>query len=188
MDATTNGHDRAEPAETDDDEAQGSTVFRTLGVIAVLCMAAFWIYVFANGDSIEHPDEFDDPAFVASAETICAKYQSAIAELPGATSATGPVERSVLVAQGTAELERMVAELAQLELPTDPKGASSFPQWLEDYDLYISDRETWTAQLAAGEDEAFLLSANAQGGRVTDLLTTYAEVNEMPSCAPSPDA
>jgi len=81
----------------------------------------------------------------------------------------------------------MVAELGQLAPPTDPKGADGAEQWLQDYELFLNDRRDWAQVLRQGRDEIFLVSANDEGVRVTNLLTNFAEVNGMPSCAPSPD-
>lgn len=164
-----------------------STLARGLGVVAVLVMVVFWIYVLTNGNSITHPDEFDDPAYVEAAERICADRQAAIAELPPATAAEDPIDRSILLEQGTRELEAMVAELRTLEPPTDAKGAAGVVQWLDDYELYLDDRRDYAEILASGDDPPFVISGNDQGVRVTDMLTTFAEVNRMESCAPSGD-
>ena len=87
----------------------------------------------------------------------------------------------------TAELDRMLRELDALGLPATDKGAEIVPRWLTDYELYLQDRRDWAAVLRTGDDPPFLVSGTADGVRVTDLLTTFAEVNEMPSCAPSGD-
>lgn len=160
---------------------------RYIGFTVFVLLTAFWIWAFANRDSIDHPDQFDDPAFIQAAEAICAPRQANIAEIPLATAAENPVERGELLERGTDQLELMVGELRALALPTDPEGAESFPQWLDDFDLFLNDRRVYADILATGDDPAFLISGNAQGVRVTDLLTTYAEVNQMNSCAPSGD-
>lgn len=185
---STNGHvptDR--PSEDTVPTGWRWTLPRALGFSAFLAMAVFWIYAFANTSSVEHPDAFEDPVYSAAAEAICAERQANIAEFPMATSATDPEARGPLIELGTAELELMVAELAALEPPTDPEGADGVIEWLDDYDLYLSDRRAYTEVLARGEDEPFLLSANDQGARVTDMLGTFAEVNNMASCAPAGD-
>jgi len=196
MDASTNGHassapDRSGHHENYDDyrvpPGWKKTVPRVLGAMGFLVMAIFWIWAFANRDSVPHPDEFDDPIFVEAAESLCAERQAAIAEIPLATRAKDPIERAGLIDEGTEQLELMLAELAALKLPTDPKGAIGVPLWLDDYQLYISDRERYVAILETGEDPPFLISANADGARVTDVLGTYAEVNNMISCSPSGD-
>ena len=161
---------------------------RYLGVAAFLGILIFWIWAFNNRDSIAHPDEFNDPVFVQEAEAVCAVSQAEIAKLPLAPAANGPVERGLLLEQGTAELRVMVAALNRLELPSDPEAAAGVSQWLGDYDLYLSDRAAYAIVLSEGLDEPFLLSGNANGDRVTDALSTFAEVNQMFSCAPSLDA
>lgn len=198
MESSTNGHDansndvgklRHHPHDSLDIAPKGwrHSVPRYIGVGVFLALVSFWVWAFANRDSIAHPDEFDDPVFIQAAEAVCAPRQANIGELPLATAAENAVERGELLELGTAQLELMVAELRTLPLPTDPKGATGVPQWLDDYDLFLNDRRVYADVLATGEDPAFLISGNAQGVRVTDLLTTYAEVNMMDSCAPSGD-
>ncbi|MGZ0177272.1 MAG: hypothetical protein ACKVIQ_10415 [Acidimicrobiales bacterium] len=160
---------------------------RVLGFAGFLAMLLFWIWAFANRDSIAHPDTFDDPAYVVAAESVCAPRQANIGDLPLATAAKNAIERGELLELGTIQLELMVAELGQVALPTDPKGADGVRQWLKDYELFLNDRRVYAEVLATGEDPPFLISGNDQGVRVTDLLTTFAEVNEMLSCAPSGD-
>lgn len=150
-------------------------------------MLPVWIWVLANDDSIAHADTFDDPIFVAAAEGVCAPRQANIADLPLSTAVENAIERGELLELGTSQLELMVAELGQLALPTDPKGADGVRQWLKDYELFLNDRHVYANVLATGEDPPFLISGNDQGVRVTDMLTTFAEVNEMFSCAPSGD-
>jgi hypothetical protein len=189
MDTSTNGH--APKHDHDSLETMPTgwrwSFPRALGAAAFLVMALFWIWAFANRDSIAHPDTFDDPVYVAAAEGVCAPRQANISDLPLATAAENAVERGELLELGTIQLELMVAELGQVALPTDPKGADGVRQWLKDYELFLNDRRVYADILATGEDPPFLISGNDQGVRVTDLLTTFAEVNEMFSCAPSGD-
>jgi len=183
----------ARPARLDhlpspDDVDKSPLFWRVLGVASVLALCVFWIWAFANRGSIAHPDEFGDAAWRASAEAGCVVRQDAIAALPNPVSVDTPEERGQLVATATAELEAMIEGLHQLGLPDDPQGADTVPRWLGDYELYLQDRRNWTEILLTGQDPPFLISGNADGVRVTDLLETFAEVNQMASCAPSPDA
>ena len=170
-----------------DQPGAGITIGRVLGVMAFLAIAAWWIYVFANGSSVEHPDDFDDAAWTARAETVCAAAQQAILDLPNAATVSSPEERAELIEPATVELERMLRELDALGPPATELGAEIVPQWLADYQLYLQDRRDWAAILRSGEDPPFLVSGTDEGVRVTDLLRTFAEVNQMPSCAPSGD-
>lgn len=188
MDATANG--QTAPRPSDDDVLPTGwrwSVPRFLGVAAFLGMAVFWAWALANGNSVAHPDEFDDPVFTEAAETVCAARQAAINELPLATAADTPQGRSELIELGTAQLDAMVNELSRLAPPTDPQGASGVEQWLADYQLYLNDRRRYADVLATGDDPPFVISGTAEGVRVTDLLTTFADVNNMRSCGPSGD-
>lgn len=161
-----------------------------LGAAAFLAMALFWVWVFQNGASVSHPDEFDDATFIEQAESLCSKRQAIITSIPNGATAEDAIERSGLVQQGTRQLELMVSELhelAEMSPPTDPKGAEILPLWLADYEIYLNDRRVYADILATGEDPPFLISGNATGDRVTDGLTTFAEVNNMRSCGPSGD-
>ena len=171
----------------DEDPKVGVTIGRVLGVIVFIGIAVWWIYVFANGSSVEHPDDFEDDTWTASAEALCAARQQAILDLPNAATVSSPPERADLVELATAELDRMVRQLDALGPPATAKGAEIVPQWLADYELYLQDRRNWTEVLRTGDDPPFLVSANAAGARVTDVLTTFAEVNDMASCGPSGD-
>jgi hypothetical protein len=171
----------------DDEPKVGVTVWRVLGVLAFIAIAVWWIYVFANGSSVDHPDEFADDDWTARAEAVCAARQQAILDLPNAATVSSPEERADLVERATAELEQMVRELDALGPPATTKGAEIVPQWLADYELYLQDRRDWTEILRSGDDPPFLVSANANGARVTDVLTTFAEVNDMANCGPSGD-
>lgn len=185
MDVSTNGH--TGPGPEHGELAPGgwkSTLVRGLGVLAFLAMVGFWIWAFNNRDSIAHPDTFDDPVYTEAAEGLCAKRQTVIAEIPATISVSDPVARGELVAQRTAQLELMLGDLAALPSPTDPKGADGVVRWLADYDLYLSDLRDYQQALEAGEDPQFLLSATSGGARVTDVIGTYAEVNNMVSCTP----
>lgn len=172
----------------EDEPKQGLTFARVLGVAVFLAMIAMWIWVFANRGSIKHPDEFADTAWIASAETVCAERQATIATFANPATVDTAEERARLLNAGTRELEAMVTDVAALGLPTDAKGAELVPQWLDDYELYLQDRRNWSAILETGDDPPFLISGNDEGVRVTDLLSTFAEVNNMASCAPSGDA
>ena len=202
MDASSNGHtpqresaprqtsqrDRI-PSEDVAPEGWRVTLPRALGFSAFLAMALFWIWAFVNQDSIEHADVFNDPTFVAAAEEVCKARQDNIASLPLASAVDNPQERSDLINEASEQLRIMTDELAALTPPTDPKGADGVRQWLIDYDIYLADRQRYADLLATGEDPAFTISASAgpDGGRVTDILTTFADVNGMRSCAPTGD-
>lgn len=186
--STSNGH-RPRPDEVDElPDGWHWSVYRVLGIAAFLIIAIFWIWAFANRDSIPHPDEFDDASFVSAAEAICAPRQAEIASYVNPTTLDRPEERAELVQAGTEQLEQMIAELKALPLPADAQAAATIPRWIADYELYLQDRRDWTEDLFAGEDTPFTISGNEDGVRVTDLVQTFAEVNGMDSCAPSQDA
>lgn len=190
MDVSTNGHPARQHESDEYDSIPAGwrwTLPRALGIAAFFAMALFWIYAFANTGSIAHPDEFEDPTFTEAAEALCAKRQATIAALPLANGMDSLSERAVVVNEGTNELSLMVDELGELPLPTDAKGAAGVTDWLNDYQIFLKDRRDYADKLEQGIDDPFYVSGNADGVRVTNLLTTFAEVNNMASCGPSPD-
>ena len=70
--------------------------------------------------------------------------------------------------------------------PTDDKGAEIVPLWEADYRTYIEDRREYTDGLRAGEIAGFTETA-LEGLPISEKLTTFADENEMPSCAPPTD-
>jgi hypothetical protein len=186
MNATSDADDPYEPRPRD---GLRGWIPQILGIAAFLAMVIFWIYAFSNTDSVAHKDEFTDPEFASAATAICSERQAAIAELPLATSVNDPLERADLVALGTHQLEQMVADLGELTPPADPEAAEGVSKWLTDYERYLQDRRNYSELLSTGEDPAFVISQSESrpGVRVTDLLTTFAEVNDMLPCGPSGD-
>lgn len=169
------------------EEPHRFTGARLLGLSAFIAMALFWAWAFANANSVEHADRFEDPAFVERAQKVCTVHKTLIEELPLASGAKTPQERAVLIDAATDHLRNMVAELREIEEPNDAKAREIWPQFLSDYDTYIQDRDAWSAKLKEGLDERFILSPGVTGKRVTDLLTNFAEVNDMRACSPSHD-
>jgi hypothetical protein len=154
---------------------------RVIAGLVVVAIFAFWIYVILLAPTPDPVDKLDDPAFAAAAEPICAATQEAILDLPSPQSAGSPEERAVLVDDGTALLRAMVADL-DTEAPEGGRDGRLVGLWLDDWEVYLSDRDDYAAELAAGEDVQFTLTAK-QGDQITEPLDGFAESNDMDSCS-----
>jgi len=77
---------------------------------------------------------------------------------------------------------------ALLPLVNDQEDVDRLGRWLEDWDVYIQDREAHVVRLreatedTADRDLAFLVSERVSGGFYTARMDGLANVNDMESC------
>ncbi len=121
-----------------------------------------------------------DRAFPAAAEIVCAEAHSAIEALPAANTAEDFVARAELVDQGTIVIRGMIADLRALEVDNDEE-QGWVDAWLDDYDTYADDRDSFAVRLRAGDDRAPTFTVRGVEG-VPTLVTGFAKVNDMSSC------
>jgi hypothetical protein len=143
-----------------------------------------WIYVLFIGDSTP-PDRLASPAFATAAESRCAATRQQLHD-QGLVNvkATSPVQRGDLVERSDALLAGMVAQLRAMTPSGEDGRVVSL--WLDDWDQWLRDRQTWAAQLNTGKDGPFLEHARDNGEPRSKLLDTFAQVNGMSSCT-TPD-
>ena len=67
--------------------------------------------------------------------------------------------------------------------PTDEKGQAIVPAWEADYRTLLDDRYAYADRLRSGENVPFTETA-VDGVPITERIETFADDNEMPSCAP----
>ncbi len=158
-----------------------------LGLVVVIISGVWiWIYAFAPRGN---PDRFEDPAYAAAVEPICATAQAEIDALPSFRDAETPQGRAEVVEAGTIIVEGMVVALkADADLITDSHERRVLEAWFEDWDAYLVDRWRHVEQLdlaspdAHPRDLAFNLSERVEGGQYTLRIDGLANVNDMPSC------
>lgn len=172
-----------DPEHDDAADVRRNRVFMAAGVGIVGLLAIMWTLAFSGWRDPGTIDELDDPAFALAAEDVCAAARTDLDALPGAPDATSPADRGAVVQVATDRLELMVAELRTM-VPAGTDDGAALTRWLDDWDLYLSDRRAHEAELLAGNDVRFIVSASANGAQVTKSLDRFAEVaNPMPSCA-----
>jgi hypothetical protein len=154
---------------------------RTLGVLAALAMAGFWIWILSGAPSRTNPDRVDDRDWAARAEATCAASRDRLDALPPARDAATADDRARIVDRGTDELAAMVETLAA-DLPADTGDAANVQRWLADYRRYLDARRDYSARLRSDPD-AQLLYPERFGDPLDRVIDVFAEdVNELESC------
>jgi hypothetical protein len=165
------------PAATDPGRIR---VGRIAIVITVLALALMWIYVFSRGAGDDAPDQLDDPSFAVAAEEICSGTRDQLERLPGVTEESPPEELADVVDDANEALRAMVDELATVA-PDADRDRRLVTLWLEDWDVYLGDREEWAAEVRVCDVGVFT-ETDRGGAPISETIDTFAAVNDMPSC------
>jgi hypothetical protein len=79
----------------------------------------------------------------------------------------------------------MVQDLG-LRTPSDENGLNVVKLWLAEYMTYLEDRREYIVELRAGNNVTFSETA-IEGVPISERLLTFANENNMASCAPPTD-
>ena len=167
-----------------------------LGGLFVAGSFVFWAWAFSPWARTENPGRLDDRSFVAWADQRCARAQAAIDALPTARQASSRAERADQVDRATDEVEALVADIrvraeASLSVSTDSEGPPDTDlvgAWLEDWDVYISDRRSHSQRLRTASEDTpdrelrFLLLDLTEGSTYTERMDGFARLNNMDNC------
>ncbi len=167
-----------------------------LGGLFVAGSFVFWAWAFSPWARSENPGRLDDRAFVEWADQRCARAHTAINALPTARQAGSRTERADQVDTGTDEVEALVADLrlrAAASLPASTEGngppdVDLVGAWLEDWDVYISDRRKHSMRLRTADADTpdrelrFLLVDMTEGSTYTERMDGFARLNNMDNC------
>ncbi len=99
--------------------------------------------------------------------------------------ATALAERAAIIDRATDTIEDFVKEF-RVDLPNDPKGKAIVSLWLDDYQIYIADRRSFTDDLRNGINKRFA-ETPLQGLPISEKIATFAADNEMSYCKPPID-
>lgn len=154
-----------------------------VGVFALACVV-LWTYALW-GPRHDPPGTLDEPGFAVSAERVCRDALSAIEALPLPFESTSPQERAEVVRAANAELEAMLDSL-DTAVPRSGEDRRRVREWLGDWRTFLGDRQAYADALAAGEDPRFT-ETDKGGDHISQALEFFAQINDMPSCAPPPD-
>ncbi len=176
-----------EPSPSSGDRQEkplGRLVGRVLLAVFVAGSLVMWSYGLW-GPREDPPGTLDEPGFSEAAEDVCADTLAAITALPPAHEASSPEERAAMIAEANTSLGELLEGLRALA-PDDGDDAGRVSRWLDDWETFLSDRRAYSATLASGEDARFVESEK-EGDHISEALAFFAEINDMPSCAPPDD-
>jgi hypothetical protein len=173
--------------DTADRPKRKITVWTVLIGIALIAIAAMWIYAFFFAD-VKSTDIMPDKAWVARTEATCAAVKPKIASVPAANSFKNVTPRSEALRQRadvadqvTGFLRELVATL-KADKPADAASQNLANLWLGEYEVYIRDRDAHVAQFRAGNDPPFSETPNDKGAPGPIRMDTFVRLNRMPSC------
>lgn len=153
-----------------------------LALVAV--NVAFWGAILGYtvvADPGPPPDYLDDRAFPEAAEPVCAATMAEVESFGNGAAVDSMEERADLVDRQDAAFRSMVAELRELPRPSGEQGGW-VADWLDDWETHIADRQAWAEVLHGGDDPPFVETAKGSD-QISEAIDSFAEVNEMPSCA-----
>jgi hypothetical protein len=149
-------------------------------VLAIVAIAAMWVYILGPWRSREVPTTLEDRTYAERAEPLCVAAQARIAALPPAASATTPEERADVLDAANDIVAGLVAELHRIE-PSVDADRQYVDQWMADWDSYLESRRRYANVLASGRDDRF--AVQAEGGHpITERMDGFADLNQMSSC------
>ena len=161
---------------------------RIVASLLCLVLASFWIYAFFIADTNKR-NLIGDKSWPKYAESICAKAEQERFKLADFSRIDGTPEeltkRAGLVEQATDGLDVMVQDLG-LRTPSDENGRNVVRLWLAEYMTYFEDRREYIVELRAGNNVTFSETA-IEGVPISERLLTFANENNMASCAPPTD-
>ena len=156
-------------------------VVRTLVGLVAVAMVVLWVYAFLLAPS-GNPDRLQDRAWPEAAQKRCLEARAVIDSLPSAAQATSPANRAVDLDLATDVLGAMVAALALMPGGIDA-ATHLVEMWLDDWEVYLSDRRAHATRLRLQGDVRPLLTALPSGtGSVLKRMNGFARVNDMEAC------
>ncbi|MGI9601148.1 MAG: hypothetical protein ACR2QE_04650 [Acidimicrobiales bacterium] len=206
------------PAQPDEPRTGGwgLRLLALIGVTTTVALFAFLIVFAFTGSDTRNPDELDQAGFSAAALVICEGHQLDILALTPAQDVDSPAERADVLDDADIILADMITQLrvevagrdvvddlpdarssdlsADEQLVLDAgtlstKDADNLGRWLDDYDVYLGDRQTHSTRLREEGDVRFLVT-DKDGGPISVSIDGYARVNDMvpddennPGCA-----
>lgn len=175
----------ATPATTAPAHSGGMSPWRVLGVVAMVAIALFWIWIFSGAPARQNPDRIQDRAWVERAEATCAATKTRIAERTAPAGRQDQAARADAIDASTEDLRVMLDELRS-PLPDGEGDREVVGPWLADWDRLLGDRTTYADAVRVDPDARFLTTEkfNDPLDRVIEI---FADVNDMPSCGPAGD-
>ena len=174
-------HPSADAARDGDDPARsGSRLGWGLAVTVCLLFVAMWVYILPREGSVKPAAWLTDRRFPAAAEPVCARAMKSLDRLPNARDSVSAADRAMVVAQATTILRQMTADLRPL-VPGGGERAKFIYQWIDDWSIYLGDRDDYVTALRRDASTEFLVTVK-YGTQLSKSLDNFADVNKMESC------
>lgn len=159
---------------------------KVLTVVAVLALVAFWAWILSGAPKRTNPDRLSDRSRVASIARRCQAAVREVDALPSATTAKSATDRADVVDQATGALDRLVDDI-EAAAPPSGDDAVRLRGWVRDWRTYLHDRRDYARRLRRTPRAQFLLDENRAGDPIDRPIKNFADINEMPVCAPPGD-
>ena len=159
--------------------------WRVAGVAGMLAIALFWIWIFSGAAREQNPDRLEDRAWVEEAEATCAGTQATIDARTADAGTQSRAARADDIDASTADLRAMLTRLAD-PLPEGASDQEVVEQWLADWERLLEDRDTYADAVRVNPDARYLTEEKFNDP-LDSVVETFADVNDMPSCAPAGD-
>ena len=161
-------------------------IVRALLIVAILAVAAMWVYAFVFAPK-SNVNAIGDDAWTTAGAAICTAAREQILDLPTGpnpsdTSPEALQQRAEIVEQSNAILDRMLTTL-ESTTPNDQEGARIAKLWLSDYRTLLRDRVAYVAALRAGTATKFS-ETMVDGQPITNFIGDLARQNRMGDCQP----
>lgn len=177
-----------EPTAAPTAPQQPSRFGKVAARVIVLGLVAMWGYVlylaFGPGRA-DSPDKLADPTFAADAQARCDAALTLVAQLPPASESPNAAARADVLEEADTNLAAMLDDLREIVPPGEDGEIVS--EWLDDWTVYLGDREAYVVALRK-EDNPRLLVSPKGGNQVTDYIDQFAKDNAMPACSTPADA
>jgi hypothetical protein len=170
----------ANTSESSDDYKRW-TVGRIVSLLLLVLILGFWIWALSPLAPSGHPDKLDDPTFALEAGPLCTGAVSELAILPLALSSKSPEERAQLIDSGTVIYRNLLKSLAVLAPDEATSDGEIIRLWIDDYEVYLQDRDAYAQNFRNGIDEAFTVSKKGRRW-VTEPIDEFAKANDIKEC------
>jgi len=164
-----------------DDRSTGRKVLLYAGLLFVVVTFGLWIYALFIYDPGLMIDELGDRTFPRKAEEICHRARVEIEKLPTAERTPDPAERADVIDTANESLRAMTAELAGIVPQGDGRVTVGIGQWVEDWNVYIADRQSYADELRTDADARFTETPKSNR-QISRAIDAFAQVNRMESC------
>jgi hypothetical protein len=163
----------------------GWTIPRLLAIGTALALILFWIWIFSGAPKKQNPDRLTDRAWVTRAEATCAAAMQRIDALPPAQATKAAEARAAVVGQANDELTTMLDKLTA-DRADDAGDRELVGKWLVDWRRYVANREDYARRLRT-DPNARLFVDEKFNDSIETVVSTFAQVNDMDSCATPTD-